>query len=102
MQVEDGLPGPGADVDDDLVVLQARDARRLGDEVEHRARIFGGEATHVAERVDVLLGDHEQVRVGLRIDVAQSDEAVDLVYVVALAIEPAEETVVRQRGSPPP
>jgi hypothetical protein len=50
----------------------------------------------------VTLGQHEEVGVGLRVDVADRDEPVTRVDVVALADEVAEETVsVRQRGSPP-
>jgi hypothetical protein len=52
--------------------------------------------------LDVALGDDEQVRRSLRIDVADGDEALDGGDVVAFAIDPAEEAVVRQRGSPPP
>jgi hypothetical protein len=50
----------------------------------------------------VALGDDEQVRRSLRIDVADGDEALDGGDVVAFAIDPAEEAVVTQRGSPPP
>jgi hypothetical protein len=47
------------------------------------------------------LGQDEQVRVGLGRDVADGDEAVGGADVVAVADERAEETVFRQRGSPP-
>jgi hypothetical protein len=49
----------------------------------------------------VALGENEQVRLGLRVDVADRDEAVAGMDVVAGADELAEEAVVRQRGSPP-
>jgi hypothetical protein len=42
------------------------------------------------------------VGVGLGIDVADRDEALRLRNVIPFAVERAEETVVRQRGSPPP
>jgi hypothetical protein len=51
----------------------------------------------------VALRKDEEVRLGLRIDVADRDEPVALADVVAFADEPAEEAVVvRQRGSPLP
>jgi hypothetical protein len=45
----------------------------------------------------VPLGDHEQVRVRPRVDVAQRDEAFGLVNVLALSVQLAEKAVVRQR-----
>jgi hypothetical protein len=47
-------------------------------------------------------GQHQQVGFGFRRDVANRDEAVRCVDMVALDDEPAEEAVLRQRGSPPP
>ena len=102
VQMEDGLPGAGADVDDDLVALETRRASRVGDENEHPPSLLGWELAHVAERLDVPLGDHEQMSVRPRVDVANRDEAVRRVDVLAFPVELAEETVVRQRGSPPP
>ena len=101
MQVEDRLACAGADVDDDFVVLEAHEAGGFGDEEEHPARLIRRELADVAERLDVALRDHEDVRVSLRIDVADRDELVRRVYVVAVGEERAEEAVVRQRGSPP-
>lgn len=101
MKVKDGLPGSRPDVDHDPVVLEPGDARGIGDKLEHSLRFVGREAADVTEGVDVALRQHEQVRVGLRIDVADGDEAVGCVEVVAFADELAEEAVVRQRGSPP-
>jgi hypothetical protein len=50
----------------------------------------------------VTLGQHEQVRVRPRIDVADRDEAVGRGDVVPVGDEAAEQAVLRQRGSPPP
>jgi hypothetical protein len=63
--------------------------------------LVGRKPTHVAERVDVALGEDQQVRLRLRVDVADGDEAVALPDVVALADEGAEEAVLRQRARPP-
>jgi hypothetical protein len=49
----------------------------------------------------VPLGEDEQVHVRLRVDVADRDEAVSGMDVVALGIQGAEQTVLRQRESPP-
>ena len=80
--------------------------RGLGDEVEHPLRLVGRELGDVAEGVDMTLREDEQVRLGLRIDVVDRDEAVAGRDVLALAGELAEETVgprwLRQRGPPPP
>ena len=102
MEVEDRLAAALADVDDDAVVLETGVARGVPDEVEHPLRFVGWKLADLAERRHMALGDHEQVRVGARVDVADRDEAVRLTDVIALAHEVAEETVVRQRGSPPP
>ena len=102
MKVKDGLPGSRTDVDHHAVVLEPRDPCCLRNELEHALRFFRRKAADVAEGVDVAFRQHEQVRVGLRVDVADRDEPVGCVDVVALADEVAEETVgVRQRGSPP-
>src|SRR3954462_5824380 len=70
VQMEDRLPEAGDHVDDDLVVLESGAARRLGDEVEHPATLVGRKLAYFAERLDVPLRDDEQVRVRLRIKVA--------------------------------
>jgi hypothetical protein len=101
MEMEHRLAGSRTGVDDDTVVAQPGFCRHLGDEVEHALRLVGGEVADVVEALDVPLGDDEDVRRRLRVDVADGDEAVDGGDVVALAIERAEEAVVRQRGSPP-
>jgi hypothetical protein len=102
MQVEDRLPAPFADVDDDAVVLEARLARGLRDELEHSLCLLGRELADLAEAGDVPLRKNEQMGVGARIDVVQCDESFGRVDVVALADERAEQAVVRQREFPPP
>jgi hypothetical protein len=97
VEVEHRLPRARADVDDDAVVLEARVASRLGDEVEHPLRLAGREFRDVAQGVDVSLGDHEQVRRRLRRDVADRDEAVGARDMVALAVELAELAIRLQR-----
>ena len=100
MQMEDRLSSALADVDDDTVVVEARIARGSRDELEHTLRLGIVERANVAERVDVPLGDHQQVRRRLRRDVADRDEAIALRDVVAFPGQPAEEAVVRQRRLP--
>ena len=101
MKVEHRLAGAAPDVDHDPVVLDTGDLRGLGDKLEHPFRLVGRESTNVTKGVHVPLGQHEEVGVGLRVDVADRNEAIACVDVVALADEVAEETVgVRQRGSP--
>jgi hypothetical protein len=97
MEMEHRLAGSRTGVDDDTVVAQPRVCRNLGDEVEHALVFVGGELGDVVEALDVPLGDDEQVRGGLRVDVTDGDEAVDRSYVVAFAVQLAEEAVVRQR-----
>jgi hypothetical protein len=100
--VEDRLAAAGTDVDQDPVVLEPGVAGDLGDEVEHALRLLCGKLAHVAERLDVPLRDDEEMRLRLRVDVPDRDEAVRLRDGIALLVERAEEAVVRQRGSPPP
>ena len=103
VEVEDRLSAPRPDVDEHAVVLEPGVAGGLGDEFEHALRLFGRELGHVSERVHVALREDEEVRLRLRIDVADCDEPVPFVDVIALADELAEEAVVvRQRESPPP
>jgi hypothetical protein len=102
VKVEHRLAGAGPDVDHDPVVADTRDVRGLGDELQHPFRLVGRKSADVAKGVHVTLGQHEKVGVGLRVDVADRDEPVSCVDMVALADEFAEETVrLRQRGSPP-
>ena len=101
MKVEDGLAGSGADVHHDPVVIEICDLRGLGDKLEHPFGLVRREGANVTKRVHVALRQHEEVGVRLRVDVADGDESVRCVDVVAFADQPAEEAV-RQRGSPPP
>jgi hypothetical protein len=96
------LASARADVDEHTVILEPGLSRSFGDEVEHPLRLVGRKGAHIAERVDVPHWQHQQVGLGLRRDVPDRDEAVPGVDVVALGCEPAEEAVLRQRGSPPP
>jgi hypothetical protein len=100
VKVKDGLPGSRADVDEHPVVIEPGQPRSLGDELEHPLRLVRRELPDLAKRLDVPLGQHEQVRIGLRVDVPDRDEALGGMDVVALADELAEEAV-RQRGCPP-
>jgi hypothetical protein len=102
--MEDRLPRPRARVHDDTVIGQAFARCDFGDELEHPLRLLGRVLRDLVEARDVPLGQDEQVRVGLRVDVADRDEAVGRRDVIALAVEVAEEAAVdglRQRGSPP-
>jgi hypothetical protein len=102
VKVEPRLAGARPDVDHDPVVVDTGDLRGLRDELEHPFRLVGRKSADVTKGVNVALRQHEEVGVGLRVDVADRDEPVTCVEVVALADELAEETVcVRQRGSPP-
>ena len=99
MEVEHGLASARSDIDEDAVIVEPQLARRVGDEVEHPLRLVRRKGRDVFEGVDVALREDEEVRFRLWIDVTDGDEAVDRRNVVALANEPAEEAVVRQRGS---
>jgi hypothetical protein len=101
VEVEDRLATPLADVDDDPVVLEPKLARGVGDELEHSLRLVGRKLADLAKRRDVPLRDDEEMRFGAGVDIADRDEAVARVDVVALAAETAEETVIRQRERPP-
>jgi hypothetical protein len=101
VEVEDRLARSSPHVHDDTIILQAGFLGGLGDEVEHPLGLVGRELGDLAEGRDVPLGQHEQVGVGLRSDVADRDEAVGGVDVLAFADERAEEAVLRQPGSPP-
>ena len=100
--MEDRLPAAGADVDDHAVVLEACLASGVGDELEHPLRLLGRELADLAEGRHMPLRNHEQVRLGARVDVRDRDEAVSAAHVVTLAVEPAEEAVRRHRRSLPP
>lgn len=99
--MEDRLSRACARIDDDTVIVESLTRSDFGDEVEHPLVLVGAELRDLVEALDVVLGDDEQVCPRLRVDVADRDEALRDGDVVALAVEPAEETVVRQRRSPP-
>src|SRR2546421_13018565 len=101
MQVEDRLSRSRAYIHDHTVVSQPVLCCEFGDEVEHPFVLVGRELPDVAERVDVPFGDDEQVRLRLRVDVADGDEAVRARDVVALAVELAEEAVLVHAASTP-
>ncbi len=88
-------------VDHQTVIAQALACSHVGQKVEHPLRLVGRKRADVVEAVDVPLGDDEQVRLRLRVDVADGDEAVRGGDVVAFAVQAAEEAILRQRGSPP-
>jgi hypothetical protein len=83
--MKDRLAGSGTGVDDDTVVAQALACSDVGDEVEHALVLIGRELGDVVEAVDVPFRDDEQVRLRLRVDVADGDEAVDGGDVLAFA-----------------
>ena len=105
--IEEFMPEPLSEEEiesiiDDAIVLEPDLASGVRDELEHPLRLFRRKLADVAERLDVALGDDEQMRVGARVDVGDRDEAVSLTDVVALCVQLAEETVRRHRRSPPP
>jgi hypothetical protein len=102
VEVEDGLAAALTDVDDDAVVVEPLALRGLRDEVEHPLDFVRWKLADLPKRGHMTLGQHEQVRVRTRIDVADRDEAVGRRDVVAVGDEAAEQAVLRQRGSPPP
>src|SRR5829696_1377465 len=100
VQVEDGLAAAGADVDHDAVVREACVARHVRHELEHSLRLVRSELRDLAERVDVTLRKDEQVRVRLRLDVADRDEAIRSGDVVAVSDEGAEQAVAHAATIP--
>ena len=76
-------PARGPDVDDHAVVLEALGSGDGGHEPQHPAGFLVRELVDLAERVDVPLGQDEQVRLGGGLNVADRDEAVGGVHVVA-------------------
>ena len=102
--MEDRLPRSRACVDDDTVVGQAFLRSDFRHEVEHALGLVRRKLRDLVEAAHVPLGQDEQVRLRLRVDVADRDEPARRGYVVAVAIERAEQTVrrrLRQRESPP-
>src|SRR4051812_19125832 len=99
--MEDRLPCCRADVDGHTVIRQALARSYLRQKLEHPLRFVGRKLTDVAERVDVPLGEDEEMNRRLRLDVADRDEAIGSRDVVAFAIERAEEAVVVHAASSP-
>ena len=97
MQVVNRLAGSWTGVDDNTVIRQPLPCSNLGHKLEHPLRLVRGKHADVVERGDVPLGQDQEVGARLRIDVADRDEALRRGNVVALAVEPAEEAVLRQR-----
>ena len=102
VQVEYRLPRCGADVHDHTVVVQPHAYGGLGYETEHTRRFLVRECGDVAHRVDVPLGQNEQVRLGGGGNVPDRNEAFPCVNVLTLGDEAAEEAIRLQRRAPPP
>jgi len=102
VQVEHSLAAAEPDVDDDAVILEALPGSGLGDELEHPLCLVRRELGDIAERLDVPLGEHEEMGRRLRRDVADRNEPVGSVDMVALPDEPAEEAVLRRQRRAPP
>ena len=95
--MEDRLAGALADVHDDPVVLESRDPGGLRDKLEHPFRLVRWELRDLPEAGNVPLRHDEEMRIRLWVDVANGDEALRGVYVLALANELTEEAILRQR-----
>ena len=78
-------PPPGPTFTTHTIVLEADLSSGVRDELEHPLRLVRRERLDVAERVDVPLGQDEQVCLRLGVDVVDGGEAVRLRDVVALA-----------------
>lgn len=102
MQMEDRLPCALACVDDDTVIGQPFARSDICNEVEHPLVLVGRKLTDLVEAGNMPLGHNEDMNPRLRIDIANRYEALGRRNTLSLAVELAEETVVRQRGSPPP
>ena len=96
-------PAPSPDVDDDTVIGQRFGRSSFGDEVEHSLGLLGRELADLAKAGDMPLRDDEQVRLRLRVDVADRDEALRRRHVVARPDELAEQAAgLRRQRFPPP
>src|SRR5665213_2090441 len=92
--MEDRLAGSCAGVHNDTVVRQPVFCSDFGDELEHPLRFVGRELADLVERRDVPLGQDEQMRVGLWVEIADR-------HVIAFAVELAEEAVLLHAASTP-
>jgi hypothetical protein len=101
VQVKDRLAGSRTNVNGHAIVLETHLLGRPRDELEHALRLVRRKLADLLEARDVPLGKDEQVHIGLWVDVANGDEAVGGVDVIAVGVQVAEEAVVRQRGFPP-
>src|SRR5262249_39720352 len=88
------LARPPAHVDGDKVVRQPFPCCDVGHELEHPLGLVRRKLADLTERIDVPLGEDEEVDGRLGVDVADGDEAVGRGDVIAFAVELAEETVV--------
>ena len=86
VEMKDRLPCAPTDVDDDAVVVEPLVPGRLGNEREHLLGLVGRELIDVTERLDMTLGDHEQMRLGLWIDVVERDDTRACADMVALPV----------------
>src|SRR5919201_6695538 len=101
VQVEDRLSCAAAYVDKHVVVVEPLVTSSFGDELQHLLRLVRRKLVDFAKRLDVSLGDHEQMCVRFRIDVADRYDSRASTDVFAFAVQPTKEAVVRQRGFPP-
>ena len=76
MKVEHRLPCARADVDDHAVVVEPFCSRDGGHESQHPAGFLVGELVDLTKRVDMPLGQYEQVRFRGRRDVPDRYEAI--------------------------
>ena len=83
MQMHDALPCLLADVGDDPVALQPLLLGHLGDDLEHVGNHGAVVAVHLGHRVDVGLGNHQEMGGRLRIDVVERIADVVLVDLAA-------------------
>src|ERR1051326_477488 len=101
VEVEDRLARSRACIHHDTVVLQALARSNVGDEVQHPLVLIGREPGDFVEARDVPLRDHEQVRLRLRIDVPDGDEAIGRGHVLPVADQAAEQAVYRHAATTP-
>jgi hypothetical protein len=93
MKMEDGLAGACTHVHDHTVIVETRSCCRLGDEVEHALGLVRRKLADLTKRVNVTLGDDEEVRGSTRRDVPDCDHTGRRGDMVAIREKRAEETV---------
>ena len=94
VEMEHGLACVRPDVDDHAVVVEPFCCGDRGNKAEHPGGLPVRKGVDLAEGVDVTFGQHEQVRLRGRGDVADSNEAVSRPNVVT----PATSRQKRQSG----